>query len=447
MTTMTRTRTTAGAGAGAARVSSSRTRRMPHGRGALLLPARAQVAGGKSSVVDEEEEGKFDARAFRRSLNKTGRYVRKPTHDEESKKRMDEHGVGYSTSGLVAMMRDNGLSADLSENLTFTLAESYGFCWGVERAVQMAYEARRAYPGKQLHITNEIIHNPSVNKRLLEMGVKFIEDRGEENGGKDFSEVEEGDVAILPAFGASVHEMKILNDKRVQIVDTTCPYVSKVWNSVETHTRRKHTSIIHGKWAHEETIATASFAGDYVIVKNMAEAEYVAELILGRVDHQEFLEKFKNAISDGFHPATMLDKVGIANQTTMLKGETEAIGKLFQKTMLEKHGPAELDQHFVVMDTICDATQTRQDAMYNMVSHQARPPSLPHMRFSSPDLRRLTPSRPICLLIYYLFAGHGGGRGSDPGGWGLQLEQHVPPAGDRRGVQHSLVLAGHRRQD
>ena len=205
---------------------------------------------------EEEEKGKFDARAFRRSLNKTGRYVRKPTHDEESKKNMDEHGVGYSTSGLVAMMRDNGLSADLSENLTFKLAESYGFCWGVERAVQMAYEARRAYPGKQLHITNEIIHNPSVNKRLLEMGVKFIEDRGAENGGKDFSEVGEGDVAILPAFGASVQEMKILNDKRVQIVDTTCPYVSKVWNSVETHTRRKHTSIIHGKVS-KETAASA----------------------------------------------------------------------------------------------------------------------------------------------------------------------------------------------
>ena len=123
-------------------------------------------------MVDEEEKGKFDARAFRRSLNKTGRYVRKPTHDEESKKRMDEHGVGYSTSGLVAMMRDNGLSADLSENLTFKLAESYGFCWGVERAVQMAYEARRAFPGRQLHITNEIIHNPTVNRRLEEMEVK-----------------------------------------------------------------------------------------------------------------------------------------------------------------------------------------------------------------------------------------------------------------------------------
>merc|ERR1711907_108611 len=153
-----------------------------------------------------------------------------------------------------------------------------------------------------------------------------------------------------------------------QIVDTTCPYVSKVWNSVETHTRRKHTSIIHGKWAHEETIATASFAGDYVIVKNMAEAEYVAELILGRGDHQEFLEKFKNAISDGFDPATMLDKVGIANQTTMLKGETEAIGKLFQKTMLEKHGPAELDQHFVVMDT-ADRIDAGKNATDWMNSH------------------------------------------------------------------------------
>merc|ERR1739848_704444 len=186
------------------------------------------------------------------------------------------------------MMRDSGFQAEVSPELTFKLAESYGFCWGVERAVQMAYEARRAYPDRQLHITNEIIHNPSVNKRLEQMGVKFIEDRGEDLG-KDFSEVEEGDVCILPAFGASVHEMKILNDKRVQIVDTTCPYVSKVWNSVETHTRREHTSIIHGKWAHEETIATASFAGDYIIVKNMPEAEIVADVILGKgLSKEEF---------------------------------------------------------------------------------------------------------------------------------------------------------------
>merc|ERR1712176_1281498 len=186
-------------------------------------------SSSSSSFVEENKKEKCDARAFRRSLNKTGRYVRKPTHDKDSKDLMDEHGVGYSSTGIVALMRDNGYTHQIGD-VTIKLAESYGFCWGVERAVQMAYEARRAYPGKQLHITNEIIHNPSVNKRLEQMGVKFIEDRGE-NLGKDFSEVEEGDVCILLAFGASVHEMKILNDKRVQIVDTTCPYVSKVWNS------------------------------------------------------------------------------------------------------------------------------------------------------------------------------------------------------------------------
>lgn len=326
----------------------------------------AEVEAEAKGAVEKKE--KFDARAFRRSLNKTGRYVRKPTHDKDSKDLMDEHGVGYSSTGIVALMRDNGYTHQIGD-VTIKLAESYGFCWGVERAVQMAYEARRAYPGKQLHITNEIIHNPSVNKRLEQMGVKFIEDRGE-NLGKDFSEVEEGDVCILPAFGASVHEMKILNDKRVQIVDTTCPYVSKVWNSVETHTRREHTSIIHGKWAHEETIATASFAGTYVIVKNMPEASYVADYILNGGDKQEFLEKFKNAISEDFDPDTMLDNVGIANQTTMLKGETMEIGKLLEKTMLTKYGPAELANHFVLMDTICDATQTRQDAMYHLVGQQ-----------------------------------------------------------------------------
>ena len=354
--------------------SSSRcARALPGQRRAGRALGRPRAQSEVAASEPQEKKEKFDARAFRRSLNKTGRYVRKPTHDVESKNLMDEHGVGYSADGLVAQMRDNGFVAELGTNLTIKLAESYGFCWGVERAVQMAYEARRAYPGRQLHITNEIIHNPSVNKRLEEMNVKFIEDRGAENGGKDFSAVEEGDVCILPAFGASVHEMKILNDKRVQIVDTTCPYVSKVWNSVETHTRRKHTSIIHGKWAHEETIATASFAGDYVIVKNMPEAEYVADYILNGGDKADFLSKFKNAISEDFDPDTMLSKVGIANQTTMLKGETMQIGKLFEKTMLTKFGPADLALHFVLMDTICDATQTRQDAMYNLVGAQGTP--------------------------------------------------------------------------
>eukprot|EP00216_Chloropicon_sp_CCMP2111_P001239 CAMPEP_0198241298 /NCGR_PEP_ID=MMETSP1446-20131203/6130_1 /TAXON_ID=1461542 ORGANISM="Unidentified sp, Strain CCMP2111" /NCGR_SAMPLE_ID=MMETSP1446 /ASSEMBLY_ACC=CAM_ASM_001112 /LENGTH=488 /DNA_ID=CAMNT_0043924111 /DNA_START=278 /DNA_END=1744 /DNA_ORIENTATION=- len=331
-------------------------------------PAGEKVAGASSG---EGEGGRFDARAFRRSLNRTGRYVRQTTNDPASLSLMEDHGVGYSSVGLVARMRTGDLTFELGD-VSVKLAKSYGFCWGVERAVQMAYEARKAYPGRQLHITNEIIHNPSVNNRLKEMHVKFIEDRGE-GLGKDFSEVQEGDVVILPAFGASVQEMRLLNEKKVQIVDTTCPWVSKVWNTVDFQARKDHTSIIHGKWAHEETVATASFAGNYVIVKDLKEANYVSDYILNGGSKAEFLSKFSKAVSDDFDPDTMLERVGVANQTTMLKGETEAIGKLFEKTMLTKFGPASLKDHFLVMDTICDATQERQDAMYELVGRQDSP--------------------------------------------------------------------------
>jgi len=230
--------------------------------------------------------------------------------------------------------------------------------------VQMAYEARKQYPTEKLWITNEIIHNPTVNKRLADMGVEFIE---ETEDGKDFSGVQGGEFVILPAFGASVFEMKLLSEKGVSIVDTTCPWVSKVWNAVDSHKRKEFTSVIHGQWHHEETVATASFAGTYLIVKTMQECQYVCDYILKGGDKAEFMEKFKNAFSAGFDPETDLEALGIANQTTMLKGETEAIGKYLEKTMMEKYGVENLNDHYMVMDTICDATQERQDAMYKLV--------------------------------------------------------------------------------
>jgi 4-hydroxy-3-methylbut-2-enyl diphosphate reductase len=339
----------------------------PRAQGGRRLSVRASGATSKEEVVVAEASQGFDARAFRRSLNQTGRYTRKPSNDPDSLSLMEDHGVGYSTTGLIAQMREQGNEWKQGE-VTVKLAEAYGFCWGVERAVQMAYEARKAYPNQRLHITNEIIHNPGVNDRLKEMGVEFIEQS--DGGDKDFSGVERGDVVILPAFGASVQEMRLLNEREVQIVDTTCPWVSKVWNAVDNQARKGHTSIIHGKWAHEETIATASFAGTYVVVKDLKEAQYVCDYILHGGDRAEFLNKFKNAMSDGFDPDKDLDRVGMANQTTMLKGETEAIGKLLEKTMMSKYGPAELNQHFMVMDTICDATQERQDAVYSLTGQQ-----------------------------------------------------------------------------
>lgn len=182
-----------------------------------------------------------------------------------------------------------------------------------------------------------------------------------DEGGKDLETIKDGDVVILPAFGASLEEMKTLDDKNVQVVDTTCPWVSKVWNTVDKHTKKQFTSVIHGKWAHEETVATASFCDKYLVVKSMAEAEYVAAYIAnGGGDKAEFMEKFKNAMSAGFDPDVDLVKVGLANQTTMYKRETRDIGKLFEKTLMEKYGPAEVGEHWMAFDTICDATQERQ---------------------------------------------------------------------------------------
>jgi len=228
----------------------------------------------------------------------------------------------------------------------------------------MAYEARAHFPQKTIHITNEIIHNPEVNEKLHAMDIKFLEGG---IGKKDYSKVDGGDVVILPAFGATIQEMTMLDQKGVQIVDTTCPWVSKVWNAVASHQKAGQTSIIHGKYSHEETIATASFCQDYIIVKDMDEAQYVAKYIAEGGDKEEFMRKFKNAVSKGFDPDVHLSKVGLANQTTMYKRETKEIGRLMEVTMLKKFGPQELSQHYSEFDTICDATQERQDAITDLV--------------------------------------------------------------------------------
>ena len=303
---------------------------------------------------------KIDTKAFKRSLQQSENYHRRGFgHEAEVAGTMNSE---YQ-SDLIAAIRDSHYRYSQGD-VTILLAESFGFCWGVERAVAMAYEAREHFPTEKIWITNEIIHNPSVNQRLREMNVGFIEVVGSE---KDFSVVDRGDVVILPAFGASVSEMQLLNDKGCKIVDTTCPWVSKVWNSVEKHKKRDYTSIIHGKYAHEETVATSSFADRYLVVLNLEQAKYVTNYILNGGDREEFLTKFKNAYSEGFDPDRDLKQVGIANQTTMLKSETEQIGKLLEQTMMKKYGPTELDNHFMSFNTICDATQERQDAMFNLV--------------------------------------------------------------------------------
>lgn len=302
----------------------------------------------------------MDTKAFKRSLQHSANYNRKGFgHQAEVATQLQSE---YQ-SNLIQEIRDRNYTLTRGD-VTIRLAQAFGFCWGVERAVAMAYETRQHFPTQNIWITNEIIHNPSVNKRMQEMGVEFIPVMDNK---KDFSVVNQGDVVILPAFGASVEEMQILNDKGCQIVDTTCPWVSKVWNTVEKHKKGDYTSIIHGKYKHEETVATSSFAGKYLIVLNLKEAEYVTNYILNGGNREEFLAKFSKACSSGFDPDRDLERVGIANQTTMLKGETEQIGKLLEKTMMQKYGTLELNQHFQSFNTICDATQERQDAMLELV--------------------------------------------------------------------------------
>ncbi|MBA2749711.1 MAG: 4-hydroxy-3-methylbut-2-enyl diphosphate reductase [Tatlockia sp.] len=305
----------------------------------------------------------MDTKAFKKSLQHSENYHRKGFGKAAEVATLLK--TEYQ-SNLVQLIRDNNYTLTRGD-VTIRLAESFGFCWGVERAVAMAYETRQHFPTEQIWITNEIIHNPSVNQRLREMQVKFIEVT---NGSKDFSVVNAGDVVILPAFGASVQEMQLLNDKGCKIVDTTCPWVSKVWNTVEKHKKGDYTSIIHGKYNHEETIATSSFAGKYLIVLNLTQAEYVASYILNGGDANEFMSKFNHAHSEGFNPDEDLKQIGIANQTTMLKSETELIGKLFERTMMRKYSPSKLTEHFQTFNTICDATQERQDAMFQLVEEK-----------------------------------------------------------------------------
>ena len=302
----------------------------------------------------------MDTRAFKRSLHHSELYNRRG------------FGLGNEVAGsleqayqsdLIAKLRESGYSLE-SGRLTVRLAEAFGFCWGVERAVAMAYETRRHYPTERIWITNEIIHNPSVNDHLRDMNVLFI---SVEDGMKDFSEVASGDVVILPAFGATVQEMQLLSERGCHIVDTTCPWVSKVWNTVEKHKKHSFTSIIHGKVKHEETLATSSFAGTYLVVLDLAEAQMVSEYILGNGDRESFMARFAKACSPGFDPDRDLIRVGVANQTTMLKSETEEIGRLFERTMLQRFGPIELNEHFLAFNTICDATQERQDAIFALV--------------------------------------------------------------------------------
>jgi 4-hydroxy-3-methylbut-2-en-1-yl diphosphate reductase len=267
-------------------------------------------------------------------------------------------------SAVVEALRANQYRLEVGP-LTFRLAREFGFCYGVDRAVDYAYETRLKFPERRLFLVGEIIHNPHVNQKLRDMGVRFLarSDAGE----FDFAGIEADDVVILPAFGVTIGDFERLRTIGCVMVDTTCGSVLNVWKRVESYARDGFTAVIHGKHYHEETKATASQVmkypgGRYLVVLDMAEARLICDFIEGKGDPAELHERFARAASPGFDFARDLDRVGIANQTTMLSGESLAIAEEIRRSMVRRYGD-QVGEHFRSFDTICSATQERQDAV------------------------------------------------------------------------------------
>src|SRR5271163_4832422 len=278
--------------------------------------------------------------------------------------------LSHYRSELVERIRANGHVLSADGLLTVKLAKEFGFCYGVERAIDLAYAARKYFPAdKPIYLLGEIIHNPEVNDQIRNMGIQIISPKPTE---EEMARLHSGDVVMIPAFGTEVGTRKNLEEKGCQLVDTTCGDVMSVWKRVRQYSKENVTSIIHGKAKHEETKATTSQAraygsGHYLVVFNLAETDYVCDYILNGGDKQKFLEKFTGAHSDGFDPDLHLQAVGVANQTTMLRGETEEVQRRFKAVMEKKFGAAQIATHFRFFDTICGATQDRQDALQKML--------------------------------------------------------------------------------
>ncbi|MGH7524785.1 MAG: 4-hydroxy-3-methylbut-2-enyl diphosphate reductase [Gemmatimonadales bacterium] len=266
-------------------------------------------------------------------------------------------------SAIVEAMRAHG-NRLRAGRLEFRLAQEFGFCYGVDRAVDYAYETRAKFPDRRLFLVGEIIHNPHVNANLERMGVTFLHRDGE----FDFAGITADDVVIIPAFGVTLRDFGRLREIGCVVVDTTCGSVLNVWKRVESYARDGFTSLIHGKHYHEETKATASQVerypgGKHLIVFDRDEAQLVCDWVEGRGDREALESRFASACSAGFDFSSDLDRIGVANQTTMLSGESLAIAAQFRTALANRWGEANLAGHFRSFDTICSATQERQDAV------------------------------------------------------------------------------------
>ncbi len=272
-------------------------------------------------------------------------------------------------SAIVDEVRGNDFRHQAGR-LTVHLAREFGFCYGVDRAVDYAYQARKRFPDRNVYLTGEIIHNPHVNDRLRTAGIRFLSDAGE-----SWDSLGANDVVILPEFGVTVGDLARLADQGCTLVDTPCGSVLNVWKNVVRYSQDGYTAVIHGKVKHEETRATASQAlkyprGRYLVVLDREEAAFVCDYLRNPGDAAAFLARFGDAVSPGFDPARDLERIGCANQTTMLMSESLEIGEMLRAAMTERFGEAALPHHFRAFDTICSATQERQDAVIALLNER-----------------------------------------------------------------------------
>lgn len=284
----------------------------------------------------------------------------------EVMERVQAEVANHYQSSIVEKVRNRGGVLTVADT-TVRLAKQFGFCYGVERAIDLAYASRRVFPESRIFLIGEIIHNPEVNRQLEEMEIISLPWREMD---EQYDSLKEDDVVIVPAFGAPVSFMDKVESQGCRIVDTTCGDVMKVWRRVRNFAKDGITSIIHGKADHEETRATASRAegddgnGHYLIVLTLEDVDKVCRYIVNGVGKEEFFSSFEGSYSKGFDPDKHLHQVGVANQTTMLKSETEEIQNRVRKAVAERDGS---EENFSVFDTICGATQERQDALFEML--------------------------------------------------------------------------------
>ena len=291
--------------------------------------------------------------------------VRTPEVMERVQAQVETH---YRSS-LVEKIKARGGTLSVGKT-TLRLAKDFGFCYGVERAIDLAYAARKVFHEKKVYLLGEIIHNPEVNRQLTEMGIISIPLGVQE---QTVATLSADDVVIVPAFGAETRLMNLIKERGCSIVDTTCGDVMSVWKRVRGYAQQGITSIIHGKAIHEETRATASRAmgdkgdGHYLVVLTLADVDFVCDYIRKGGDKEAFLKRFDaGAHSVDFDPDLHLGRVGVANQTTMLKSETEEVQRRVRQAVVDRDGEEGAKQNYQVFDTICGATQERQDALFEM---------------------------------------------------------------------------------